>query len=62
MLWTVARFPSGAWTYGGRLDDPDYSECEKWRIDAEAGPQAVRKAQAIRHNGKARAEECQHAA
>lgn len=54
MLWTVVRFPNGLWSYGGRIDDPDYSECEKWRIDAETGPQAVREAQAIRQNENAR--------
>lgn len=36
-LWTVARFPSGAWSFGGKPDDPAYSECEIWQIPATTG-------------------------
>lgn len=57
MIWTVVRFPNGSWSYGGRPTDPDYAECETWRIDASNGPAAVKKAQAKRSsaNRKARA-------
>lgn len=47
-LWTVARFPSGAWSFGGRPDDPAYSECEIWQIPATTGKEAKKKAQAKR--------------
>lgn len=52
MIWTVVRFPNGSWSYGGRPTDPDYSECEVWRIEASTGAQAVKKAQVKRRNQK----------
>ena len=47
-LWTVARFPNGSWSYGGKPTDPDYAECEVFRIAAVEGKAAVKKAQAKR--------------
>ena len=47
-LWTVARFPNGSWSYGGKPTDPDYAECEVFRISAVEGKAAVKKAQAKR--------------
>lgn len=54
-LWTVARFPSGVWSFGGRPDDPVYSECELWQISAATGKAAVKKAQAKRSRDRKRA-------
>jgi hypothetical protein len=48
MLWTVARFPNGSWTSGGKPDAPDYAECEVWQIEADHRDQAVKKAKAKR--------------
>jgi hypothetical protein len=47
-MWTVARFPDGSWTHGGRADDPDYALCEVFRVLAFDSKQAVKKAQAER--------------
>lgn len=47
-LWTVVRWPNGSWSYGGKIDDPDYESCEKWRIDAPTAEKAVKRAQAKR--------------
>ena len=47
-LWTVVRFPNGSWSYGGSPTDPDYAECEVFRISAADGKAAVKKAQAKR--------------
>lgn len=47
-IWTVGRFPAGVWSGGGRLNDPDYSECEVYLIPAESLDRAKKKAQAIR--------------
>lgn len=47
-LWTVVRFPAGDWSCGGRIDDPDYAECEKWQIVATSGEKAIKKAQSKR--------------
>jgi hypothetical protein len=51
-IWTVARFPNGTWSYGGRPDDPDYEQCEVFRVLAADGPRAVRKAQGVRVRAK----------
>lgn len=32
-LWTVARFPRGEWSTGGKPNDPDYAESEVWQIE-----------------------------
>ena len=48
VIWTVARFPNGSWTTGGRPDDPAYSECEVWRVEARNRDEAKQKAQALR--------------
>lgn len=29
----VVRFPNGSWSYGGKADDPDYEECEKFMVE-----------------------------
>ncbi|MBU9426453.1 hypothetical protein [Burkholderia gladioli] len=54
-LWTVARFPSGAWSFGGKPDDPAYSKCEIWQIAATTGNEAKKKAQAKRSRDHKRA-------
>lgn len=48
MIWTVVRFPNGSWSSGGTPSDPDYSNCEVWRIEADSRMAAVKKAQAKR--------------
>lgn len=30
--FTVVRFPSGVWSWGGRRDDIEYAECDVWRV------------------------------
>jgi hypothetical protein len=54
-IWTVVRFPSGTWSYGGRMDAPDYELCEKWAIEATSGREAVKKAQGRRRREQAAA-------
>lgn len=51
-LWTVVRFPNGSWSYGGKPTDPDYEECEVWKIRAASAKKAVKKAQAKRSYGR----------
>jgi hypothetical protein len=53
-LWTVVRFPSGAWSFGGKPHDPAYSECEVWQIPASTGEEAKKKAQAKRSRDRKR--------
>lgn len=47
-LWTVARFPNGAWDTGGSPNDPAYSECEIWQIEADSRDKAKKIAQGRR--------------
>jgi hypothetical protein len=47
-LWTVARFPVGSWTTGGKPSDEDYKHCEVYEIDADSREKATKKAKAIR--------------
>ena len=47
-IWTVARFPNGHWSTGGRTDDPSYSECEVFQVLANSRDEAKKKAQAKR--------------
>ena len=47
-LWTVARFPNGSWSYGGKPTAPEYEHCEVWQIAADTAKEAMRKAQAKR--------------
>lgn len=47
-MWTVARYPSGEWTTGGRPDDPAYEGCELFRVMAKDRNHAKKKAQAQR--------------
>ena len=47
--WTVVRFPNGDWSFGGKADDPAYSECEKWQIEAFTSSQAITKAKSRRY-------------
>lgn len=47
-IWTVARFPDGSWSYGGKPTDPEYAGCEVFRISAVDGMAAKKKAQAKR--------------
>lgn len=46
--WLVVRFPNGSWSYGGKESDPDYEECEKYRVEASDPKAAIKKAQARR--------------
>lgn len=55
-LWTVVRFPSGAWSYGGKPTDPNYAECEIWQIEAVSSKEAVKKAQSKRSRATKRYE------
>lgn len=48
MKWTVARFPSGNWSAGGKPTDPDYAECEVFVVDAPNCEAAKKKAQSKR--------------
>lgn len=48
MQWTVARFPAGNWTTGGKPTDPDYAECEVFVVEAPNREAATKKAQAKR--------------
>lgn len=50
--WTVVRFPDGSWSYGGRINSPDYELCEKWSIDADSGAAAVKKARERRSRAR----------
>lgn len=52
--WTVVRFPNGSWSYGGRMDSPDYELCEKWSIAAPTEKDAVKKAQSLRRQEQRR--------
>lgn len=47
-LWTVARFPSGDWSTGGRPTDIEYSESETWQVWASSREEAKKKAQGLR--------------
>lgn len=47
-VWTVARYPNGSWDTGGKPDDPDYAECEVFRVLATGRDQAKKLAQAER--------------
>lgn len=46
-LWTVARFPNGSWSTGGRPDSPDYAECVVYRVNAVGEKDAKKKGQAM---------------
>ena len=46
--WTVARFPNGEWTTGGKITDADYMDCEVFRVLAFDRNDAKREAQKIR--------------
>jgi hypothetical protein len=48
MKWTVARFPNGSWTTGGKPDDPAYAECEVFVVYAKDRDVAKRTAQSQR--------------
>jgi hypothetical protein len=54
MLWTVARFPNGSWSTGGKPTDPDYALCEVWQIEADTREKATKKAQAKRARERAK--------
>jgi hypothetical protein len=47
-LWTVARFPAGMWSAGGKPSDSDYSLCEVYQVPAESAEKATKKAQSVR--------------
>lgn len=48
MKWTVARFPNGNWTTGGKPTDKDYENCEVFVVEADSRASATKKAQAKR--------------
>jgi hypothetical protein len=48
MKWTVARFPNGSWTTGGKPSSKDYENCEVFVVEAESRESATKKAQAKR--------------
>ena len=48
-IWTVARFPNGSWTTGGKPHDPGYSECEVWQVMATSRAAATKIAQGKRY-------------
>lgn len=54
-MWTVARFPDGSWTTGGKANDPDYALCEVFRIPATTDKEAKRKAQSQRRKSATKA-------
>ena len=58
-LWTVARFPNGSWSFGGKVDDPAYSESEVFRIPAFNGKEAIKKAQGQRRRDLKKKEKAQ---
>lgn len=47
-LWTVARFPNGSWSTGGKPTDPEYALCEVFQVRASSREQAKRLAQSLR--------------
>lgn len=47
-LWTVARFPSGTWSTGGRVTCEEYEMCEVYQIPASSRDEAKKKAQSVR--------------
>lgn len=55
-MWTVVRFPNGSWSTGGRPEDPAYSECEVFRVEAGDRDEAKKLAQAIRRQKRRAAE------
>lgn len=57
MQWTVARFPSGQWSTGGKPDSPDYSECEVFVVESDSRVSATRKAQAMRQRQRKKSAE-----
>lgn len=60
-LWTVARFPNGFWSTGGKPTDPDYAECEVFAILATSREQAKKKAQARRSTSMRKAAQAEPA-
>ncbi len=54
-LWTVARFPNGFWSTGGKPTDPDYAQCEVFTISATSRDEAKKKAQARRSYNRSKA-------
>lgn len=47
-LWTVARFPCGAWTTGGKPTDPEYAYSEVFQVLATSIERAKLIAQGVR--------------
>lgn len=47
-LWTVARFPDGSWSTGGKPSDPAYQCCDVYTVLATDRDGAKRKAQQFR--------------
>lgn len=54
MKWTVARFPNGSWTTGGKPNSEDYENCEVFVIEADSREHATKKAQAKRSRQRKR--------
>lgn len=47
-IWTVVRFPSGAWSGGGKTNDPEYADCEVYLAKGDTFDRAKKRAQAVR--------------
>jgi len=54
MKWTVARFPNGSWSTGGKPNSVDYENCEVFVVEAESRESATKKAQAKRSRQRKR--------
>lgn len=48
MIWTVVRFPNGTWSTGGKVSDPEYTDCEVYRVPADSREAAKKRGQALR--------------
>lgn len=46
-LWTVARFPNGSWSTGGKPDCTDYELCSVYSVLADSENEAKSKGQSM---------------
>lgn len=54
MKWTVARFPNGSWSSGGKPDSKEYQSCEVFVVDADSREKATKKGQSQRSRQRRR--------
>lgn len=47
-IWTVVRFPFGAWSGGGKRNDPEYADCEVYLAKGNTLDRAKKRAQSVR--------------